>query len=703
MSHSSLAIDDRGWEVPTHVIRDYAPRSHRFVVIIPVVNEGDRLLTLLRRMAALCISQSVDIAIVDGGSTDGSTDDEILKRLNIRAIIIKTGSGKLSAQLRCAYAWALREGYEGIITIDGNNKDDPDQIPAFIAALDRGLDFVQASRFIDGGIEENTPRLRRFAIRWIHAPVLSIASGFRWTDTTQGFRGYSRRLLMDPRVQPFRKVFQGYELLAYMTFIAPYLGFRCVELPTARRYPSGNVPTKISAVRGNVDLLLTLVVTCMGLFRPLADRQNQGPSAVISTRDPNCGHGRIGTLGEWPASPRYFGLRFLPYMLAALAGIYCAYGFAGFAVFNGRDFASRWIENSYFWWEHVDPLDVISGAQPTASTIGPIDANTGQAPWAYVLGVVLIPPVYRGVAFIWFLLIQVASLIGLTAFAIGTMRIALINRIGRCSWVWSSAFVFTACFAAANSIKYGNYALPVCASLACSAALLDAGRSLPAGCFFALAMIKPHVAVPFFFLFVARRDYSAMIFSITTVLLSWLFAGYWTACTPLSMLAKMATQARTYEAAVFGLFDPLRYTGLDLSVIVKLGLATGLGASLVVGLCARKWPTMRILAVLAVISATWTYHWRVDHVVLGFLVLALLEAACRRRSTPLLLLFLCVGTAIWAPLPGILTMGPALWAHFLLWFVGLVGLLLFDWDQDRPGGEPAERTPECATTSRAIA
>src|SRR5260363_96635 len=50
-------------------------------------------------------------------------------------------------------------------------------------------------------------KLRDFAIRFIHAPLLSLASGFKWTDTTQGFRAYRRRMLLDPKIAPFRAVF----------------------------------------------------------------------------------------------------------------------------------------------------------------------------------------------------------------------------------------------------------------------------------------------------------------------------------------------------------------------------------------------------------------------------------------------------------------------------------------------------------------
>ena len=38
---------------------------------------------------------------------------------------------------------------------------------------------------------ENTPLSRWIAIRLIHAPLCSLASGKWWTDSTQRFRGYS--------------------------------------------------------------------------------------------------------------------------------------------------------------------------------------------------------------------------------------------------------------------------------------------------------------------------------------------------------------------------------------------------------------------------------------------------------------------------------------------------------------------------------
>ena len=261
------------WQVPALDVQRWSERRHRHCVVIPVINEGERIRSLLTRMAVLRIDEIADVIIVDGGSTDGSLAPAFLDATRVRGLLLKTGPGKLSAQLRCAYAFALDQGYDGIVTIDGNDKDDPAAIPQFIAALEQGADFVQASRYLPGGVAENTPKVRDLAIRCIHAPLLSLASGFHWTDTTQGFRAYSRKLLLDERIAPFRDVFMTYELLAYLSYRAPKLGFRCIELPTVRRYPKGEIPTKISGLKGTLTVLGVLLRACRGGYDPEAAKR----------------------------------------------------------------------------------------------------------------------------------------------------------------------------------------------------------------------------------------------------------------------------------------------------------------------------------------------------------------------------------------------------------------------------------------------
>lgn len=262
-------IAEPGWAVPEFELCRLRETRAPYAIVIPVINEGERLLGQLGEMAALGQMERADVILADGGSTDGSTEPGRLADLGLTALLVKRGPGKLSAQLRMAYAWALEAGYAGIVTIDGNGKDGVETVPEFLAALDRGVDYAQASRFLRGGKGENTPLVRLLAIRLLHAPALSLAAGQWLTDTTQGYRAYSRRYLLHPEVQPFREVFQAYELLAYLTVRASQLGLTVKELPTRRSYPDdGTVPTKISAVSGNLALLRTLWDTVSGRYHP---------------------------------------------------------------------------------------------------------------------------------------------------------------------------------------------------------------------------------------------------------------------------------------------------------------------------------------------------------------------------------------------------------------------------------------------------
>ena len=254
------------WDIPEFRIDFWHGKKHDFCVIIPVINEGDRIRKFVCRLKENNIDNIADIIIIDGGGVDGSLCEDFLSNHAVSGLLTKIGSGKLGAQLRIGYSFCLANNYQGVVTIDGNNKDDPNSIPSFIKLMQNGYDFIQASRYLKGGKAYNTPILRNLAIRLLHAPLLSFFSGFHWTDTTQGFRGYSKKLLGDKKLSVFRSIFKNYELLAYLSASAPRLGFKCIEFPTTRSYPSKNIPTKIDGIYGNTILFLTLLKACLGSY-----------------------------------------------------------------------------------------------------------------------------------------------------------------------------------------------------------------------------------------------------------------------------------------------------------------------------------------------------------------------------------------------------------------------------------------------------
>lgn len=259
--------DCKDWEVPEYKTLEFAGRTSDFCLVIPIVNEGERIRKQLEKLAALNLG--IDTIIADGGSTDGSTEREKLKAAGVNVLLTKLGAGALSSQLRMGFDFALKRGYKGIVTVDGNGKDGLEAIPLFVEKMTAGFDFVQGSRYVPGGVAINTPLDREIGVKILHAPVISIASGFHYTDTTNGFRAFSARLLTDPRMKIFRNIFDTYNLHYYISVRAPRLGYRVAEVPVTRAYPkTGKTPTKISNVSGKILVLKQLFSAALGLYNP---------------------------------------------------------------------------------------------------------------------------------------------------------------------------------------------------------------------------------------------------------------------------------------------------------------------------------------------------------------------------------------------------------------------------------------------------
>ncbi len=255
--------------VPRYDCEEFAAKTSEYCLLIPIINEGERIVRELTRAQNAGVDKLVDVVICDGGSTDGCTEQTRLKSLGVNTLLTKRDAGKQGAQLRMGIAWALARGYQGIVTIDGNDKDSIEDVPKFLAKLREGFDFVQGSRFVPGGEAVNTPLVRYVSVRLIHAPVISLTARHRFTDTTNAYRAYSRRYLTDPRVQPLRDCFMGYELLAYLSVRASQLGMPACEVPVRRAYPkTGKTPTKISFFKGNSELLRILFANLAGKYAP---------------------------------------------------------------------------------------------------------------------------------------------------------------------------------------------------------------------------------------------------------------------------------------------------------------------------------------------------------------------------------------------------------------------------------------------------
>ncbi|MEZ9514025.1 glycosyltransferase family 2 protein [Vibrio splendidus] len=259
-----MTPDTTNHQVPNYDEVFTSDKKHDYCVAIFVINEGKKLHKQLQRMKDSQLS--VDVIISDGGSSDGSTDIKVLQALNVNTLLVKQEVGKLGSQMRIAFSWALKRGYKGVVVIDGNNKDSVENINDFVIKLEKGYDHIQGSRFIPGGKAINTPASRLVGLKLLHVPMMRMASGFKYTDTTNGFRAYSKKLLLDNDMAIFRDIFISYEFHYYLAIEAAKKGFKCIEIPVTRAYPLGKTPTKISPIIGNLTVLITLIKCVSGYY-----------------------------------------------------------------------------------------------------------------------------------------------------------------------------------------------------------------------------------------------------------------------------------------------------------------------------------------------------------------------------------------------------------------------------------------------------
>lgn len=225
----------------------------RTLIIIPAWNESEALPAVLGELAA--VIPECDVLVVDDGSSDDTA--AVAERLGATVARLPFNLG-IGGALRTGFRYALRNGYERAVQFDADGQHDAREVGRLLQALDGGADMVIGGRFAGDEQTYSVGRVRGGAMRLLRLGV-TLLSGRRFSDTSSGFRAFSRPVLeLFARTYPAEYMDSVEALL-----LACYAGFEVVEVPARMRHRQAGAASNrnFKLIYHYLRLLIVMVTT----------------------------------------------------------------------------------------------------------------------------------------------------------------------------------------------------------------------------------------------------------------------------------------------------------------------------------------------------------------------------------------------------------------------------------------------------------
>lgn len=158
------------------------------LILVCTYNERNNLPKLFQQIEATV--PSANILVVDDNSPDG-TSDWVEQQMKLRpsiSLIRRRGKLGLGTAIRAGMEFAIANGYDWLLNLDGDLSHSPSSIPALLAQRDN-FDIIVGSRYVEGGGMEGCSWRRVFVSKCANAYARRII-GWSVRDCSSAFRLY---------------------------------------------------------------------------------------------------------------------------------------------------------------------------------------------------------------------------------------------------------------------------------------------------------------------------------------------------------------------------------------------------------------------------------------------------------------------------------------------------------------------------------
>lgn len=245
----------------------------RHLAVVPAYNEAATVGDVVRSLHA--VAPGFDVVVVDDGSTDATTT--VAAEAGARVIRHPFNLG-IGGAVQSGFTFALENGYDYMVQVDGDGQHDPREIRKLIAAMDAppAVDMVCGSRFLTDDYEYPAPISRRTGIH-IFAFLLSRFIRQPVSDPTSGFRLYNRRAI-SLFARDYPHDFPEVEAV----LMVHHHRLRLREVPVRMHPRNGGVSSIRGSGKSGYYMVKVLLALFVGLFRrrPNVEPGDESPVAA---------------------------------------------------------------------------------------------------------------------------------------------------------------------------------------------------------------------------------------------------------------------------------------------------------------------------------------------------------------------------------------------------------------------------------------